>query len=229
MRKTIPASQPFATYRPRIRKVCLKRWVALAALVVVVFDGGCRKSTSTEGVPSYLGSDFMLSNAPVQVGHAIKLSDLSESEIHFGIAPKRGPGVTYQDGIILMEHGDKAIQSFASDGVSWTLDASAPQVSDSNTIRPVSEPVLKEIAQAMADRPNWKLTVTGHTDNIGGHTYNLELSQRRADAVKKALVDRYHINPNRLSTSGDGDSAPLDTNDTLEGRARNRRVELTLD
>ena len=100
---------------------------------------------------------------------------------------------------------------------------------NSDTIRPVSEPVLKEIAQAMADRPDWKLTITGHTDNIGGHKYNRDLSQRRADAVKKALVETYHVDPNRLSTSGAGDSAPIDTNDTLEGRARNRRVELTLD
>jgi outer membrane protein OmpA-like peptidoglycan-associated protein len=100
---------------------------------------------------------------------------------------------------------------------------------NSDSIRPVSEPVLKEIAQAMADKPDWKLTVTGHTDNIGGHKYNQELSQRRSAAVKKALVERYHVDPNRLSTGGDGDSAPIDTNDTLEGRARNRRVELTLD
>jgi outer membrane protein OmpA-like peptidoglycan-associated protein len=100
---------------------------------------------------------------------------------------------------------------------------------NSDTIRQVSEPVLKEIAQAMFDRPEWKLTVVGHTDNIGGHKYNLELSQRRSAAVKKALVERYRVDPNRLSTSGDGDSAPIDTNDTLEGRTRNRRVELTLD
>ena len=100
---------------------------------------------------------------------------------------------------------------------------------NSDTIRPVSEPVLKEIAQAMGDRPDWKLTVTGHTDNIGGHKYNLDLSERRSAAVKKALIDRYHVQPNRLSTSGNGDSVPIDTNDTLEGRARNRRVELTLD
>jgi len=100
---------------------------------------------------------------------------------------------------------------------------------NSDTIRPVSEPVLKEIARAMAEKPDWKLTITGHTDNIGGHKYNRGLSQRRAAAVKKALVDRYHEDPNRLSTSGDGDSDAIDTNDTLEGRARNRRVELTLD
>jgi outer membrane protein OmpA-like peptidoglycan-associated protein len=100
---------------------------------------------------------------------------------------------------------------------------------NSDGIRPVSEPVLNEIAQAMADRPDWKLTITGHTDNIGGRKYNLDLSQRRSASVKNALVERYHVDPNRLSTSGSGDYAPIDTNDTLEGRARNRRVELTLD
>ena len=100
---------------------------------------------------------------------------------------------------------------------------------NSDTIRPVSEPVLKEIAQAMADRPDWKLTITGNTDNVGGHKYNLDLSQRRSASVKKALVERYRVDQNRLSTSGAGDSDPIDTNDTLEGRARNRRVELTLD
>lgn len=100
---------------------------------------------------------------------------------------------------------------------------------NSDAIRPVSEPVIREIAQAMADRPGWKLTITGHTDNIGGHKYNLDLSQRRAASVKKALVERYHVDANRLSSGGDGDLVPIDTNETLEGRARNRRVELTLD
>ena len=100
---------------------------------------------------------------------------------------------------------------------------------NSAVITPQSEPVLKEIAQAMADKPDWKLTITGHTDNIGGHKYNLALSQRRSAAVKQALVERYHVNPSRLSSSGAGDFDPVDTNDTLEGRARNRRVELTLD
>lgn len=104
-----------------------KRFLVLI-LLVMTFDGACRKSDTAEH--SSLPADFMLSSAPVLTGHAVKLSDLSESEIRFGIAPKRGPGVTYQDGIILMEHGDKAIQSFASDGLSWTFDATAPQVSE---------------------------------------------------------------------------------------------------
>jgi outer membrane protein OmpA-like peptidoglycan-associated protein len=96
-----------------------------------------------------------------------------------------------------------------------------------DTIKPESEPVLKQIVQAMADNPAWKLTVEGHTDNIGGDSYNLDLSKRRAAAVKQVLVTRYHISADRLSTDGFGASRPVETNETLEGRARNRRVELT--
>ena len=94
------------------------------------------------------------------------------------------------------------------------------------TLKPESEPVLKEIAQAMTDNPDWKLTVEGHTDNIGDDTYNLDLSKRRAASVKQALVGQYNIAPDRLLTGGYGASRPVETNDTLEGRARNRRVEL---
>ncbi len=98
-----------------------------------------------------------------------------------------------------------------------------------DVIKPESEPVLKEIAQAMADKPDWRLTIAGYTDNIGGDKYNLDLSQRRSASVKRALVERYHVDGSRLSTAGYGDASPIDTNETLEGRARNRRVELTLD
>jgi outer membrane protein OmpA-like peptidoglycan-associated protein len=95
------------------------------------------------------------------------------------------------------------------------------------TIKPESEPMLKQIVQAMTDNPTWKLTVEGHTDNIGGDPYNLDLSKRRAAAVKQTLVTQYHISADRLSTDGFGASRPVEPNDTLEGRARNRRVELT--
>ena len=79
----------------------------------------------------------------------------------------------------------------------------------------------------LRDNPEWSLTVNGHTDNIGGDVYNLDLSKRRAAAVKQALITQYRITPERLSTDGFGASRPVDTNDTLAGRARNRRVELT--
>ena len=93
-------------------------------------------------------------------------------------------------------------------------------------IRPESERVLKEIAAALKAHPDWKLRVDGHTDGIGNDADNLDLSKRRSAAVKVALVSRYGIDGGRLSTGGYGESAPQATNDTPEGRARNRRVEL---
>ncbi len=96
----------------------------------------------------------------------------------------------------------------------------------SDRLKPESTPVLEEIASVMQAHPEWKLSISGHTDNIGGNAYNLDLSKRRTAAVKQALVTGYSIAPERLTTDGYGASRPVDTNDTLQGRARNRRVEL---
>jgi outer membrane protein OmpA-like peptidoglycan-associated protein len=96
----------------------------------------------------------------------------------------------------------------------------------SDKIKPESEPVLREIADALNHNPTWKLRVEGHTDNIGGDDYNMDLSQRRAEAVKLALVSRYRIAADRLTPQGFGATRQKEPNDTLAGRARNRRVEL---
>jgi outer membrane protein OmpA-like peptidoglycan-associated protein len=93
-------------------------------------------------------------------------------------------------------------------------------------IRKQSEPVLKEIAGILVANPAWKLRIDGHTDGIGNDAANLELSKRRAAAVKAALVGRYGIDAGRLTTGGYGESSPRATNATPEGRALNRRVEL---
>jgi len=93
-------------------------------------------------------------------------------------------------------------------------------------IRPESEPVLKAIADLLMNHRSWKIRVEGHTDNIGGDVFNQDLSERRAAAVKEALVSSYHITASRITTAGYGASRPKESNDTLEGRARNRRVEL---
>jgi hypothetical protein len=67
---------------------------------------------------------------------------------------------------------------------------------------------------------------SSHTDNIGGDAANLELSRRRAGAVKAALIERYGISAERLTSTGYGGSQPQEKNDTPQRRARNRRVEL---
>jgi outer membrane protein OmpA-like peptidoglycan-associated protein len=97
---------------------------------------------------------------------------------------------------------------------------------NSATIKPDSEAVLKQISDILHKNPDWKLSVAGHTDNIGEASFNQGLSERRAAAVKEALVSRYGIAADRLTTRGYGASRPIEPNTTLEGRARNRRVEL---
>jgi len=96
----------------------------------------------------------------------------------------------------------------------------------SATIRPESRPVLDEIAGVMKAHPDWTLRLAGHTDSVGTAAANLELSRRRAEAVKSALVS-LGIAGGRLEATGYGAAAPKESNNTLEGRARNRRVELT--
>lgn len=68
--------------------------------------------------------------------------------------------------------------------------------------------------------------IEGHTDGIGSDRYNDELSARRAEAVRSALVRDYGVADERLKTAGLGERRPIESNDTLAGRARNRRVEL---
>ena len=97
---------------------------------------------------------------------------------------------------------------------------------NSAEIRPQSDSTLDAIAAMMQRDPTWKLTVTGHTDNIGGDASNLALSQRRSAAVKAALVSR-GTSADRLATAGSGSAAPKSSNATLAGRAQNRRVELS--
>jgi len=97
---------------------------------------------------------------------------------------------------------------------------------NSDVLRPESEPVLREIGELLQKHGDWTLAIQGHTDNIGGDAFNLDLSNRRSAAVRKALTERYKIEGGRLTTSGFGASQPKAPNDTPEGRAKNRRVEL---
>jgi OOP family OmpA-OmpF porin len=93
-------------------------------------------------------------------------------------------------------------------------------------IKPESEPTLNQIGKLLKQQPALKLLVTGHTDNLGTMTYNLELSQRRAEAIVNSLVSRYGIEQRRLTPQGLGFQSPIASNKTEEGRAKNRRVEL---
>jgi outer membrane protein OmpA-like peptidoglycan-associated protein len=97
---------------------------------------------------------------------------------------------------------------------------------DKDTIKPESRPTLAEIAALLQSNPDLRLKIVGHTDNRGTAQYNLDLSRRRAANVAATLSRDFAIAPERLSAEGAGLSQPIASNDTEEGRARNRRVEL---
>jgi len=93
-------------------------------------------------------------------------------------------------------------------------------------IKPESEASIREIVRLLSENPTLKLHVVGHTDNVGEFDYNLRLSKARADAVVDELVSKHKIAADRLKAHGVGPLSPVASNDSEEGKARNRRVEL---
>jgi OOP family OmpA-OmpF porin len=93
-------------------------------------------------------------------------------------------------------------------------------------VKPESDAALKEIAKLLQQTPTLKLFVVGHTDGVGTLASNMDLSKRRADAVVAALTTKYGVGAARLVAQGCGPLAPVLSNASEDGRARNRRVEL---
>jgi outer membrane protein OmpA-like peptidoglycan-associated protein len=93
-------------------------------------------------------------------------------------------------------------------------------------IKPESAETLEQIAKFLANTPELDLLIVGHTDNVGSFESNMDLSKRRAEAVVNALTSTYEIDNARLMAVGVSFAAPVATNATEEGRAKNRRVEL---
>ena len=97
---------------------------------------------------------------------------------------------------------------------------------DSDRIKPESAPVIRLIAKGLEANPALSVLIEGHTDSTGDAGHNLDLSKRRAEALKAVLAAQFKIDASRLTTAGLGATKPVDTNDTPQGRAQNRRVEL---
>ncbi len=95
----------------------------------------------------------------------------------------------------------------------------------SDRLKPDSAPVIQSIATGLETNPNLKLKIEGHTDSVGNAAGNLDLSKRRAEAVRTVLTSQFKVDPSRLTAAGLGATKPMDSNDTPQGRAQNRRVE----
>jgi len=99
---------------------------------------------------------------------------------------------------------------------------------DRSEVKAEYDEEIAEFAGFMEEYGNTNVVIEGHTDSRGSNAYNQPLSERRANAVRDELVNEYDIEANRVSTVGYGESRPVATNDTDEGRAQNRRIEAVL-
>jgi OmpA-OmpF porin, OOP family len=97
---------------------------------------------------------------------------------------------------------------------------------DQAQIKPESKAQLDAMAKLLNTNPSLKVFIVGHTDNQGQFTHNLELSQKRAEAVVQVLTGTYHVAPARLTARGIASLSPMASNGEDAGRAQNRRVEV---
>ncbi|RNC67731.1 MAG: outer membrane beta-barrel domain-containing protein [Desulfuromonadales bacterium] len=100
---------------------------------------------------------------------------------------------------------------------------------DKAVVKPEFDDELKKLSDFMKEHPDATAVLEGYTDNVGSDNYNQKLSEQRAEAVKKYLVDKFGISAKRLSAKGFGEKNPVASNDTEEGRYKNRRVVANID
>jgi outer membrane protein OmpA-like peptidoglycan-associated protein len=121
---------------------------------------------------------------------------------------------------------EKRKRIFESEGEIKLLEAIQFETGKA-TIKPVSFPILDEVVELMQSRPEIRVGVYGHTDSRGAHWYNVKLSKDRAAAVMAYLAE-HGVDRKRLESNGFGPDKPVDSNQTDEGRAKNRRVEFKI-
>ena len=145
---------------------------------------------------------------------------------------KNGDTAVFVDSIQEKAVGKKMVDGTSSDMAKQIAATGSVNLygiyfdTDKTDIKPQSKPTLDEVGKLLAGDAGLKLKVVGHTDNVGTAEYNNSLSLRRAQAVAGALVHDYNIAAERLTALGAGFTQPVASNDTEEGRAKNRRVEL---
>lgn len=113
------------------------------------------------------------------------------------------------------------------DNLTLSMPGNVTFAFDSAKLNPQFDPVLDKLAQTLTEYNQTVIQIAGHTDSIGSKAYNMNLSVQRADSVKAYLVGR-GVPSARLVTIGAGPDYPIASNDTEQGRAENRRVEITI-
>lgn len=214
----------------------IKKAVAAASLVAMLgataacttdpYTGERRISKAAIGGVGGLAAGYLLGDL---VGGK---SDRTEKIVGAGIGAIAGAGIgAYMDaqerklrertagsGVDVIRDGDNLSLRMPS-GITFAYDDSA--------VQPQFQPTLNEVASVLAEYPKTYIDVLGHTDSDGTEAYNQSLSERRAQSVASYLTGR-GVQSARVATRGYGEMQPIASNETVEGKAANRRVEIKL-
>ena len=157
---------------------------------------------------------------------------LQTTRIDIPLAPVPGEGATLGAGALLVSRDARPDLASLERELTSACRAELPGIYfafNSAQIASTSDRAIAALAAMLARHPDWTGTLEGHTDSIGSAAANQALSERRVAAVRARLVERHKVNAARLKVVGIGAARPREPNATIEGRARNRRVELVRD
>jgi OmpA-OmpF porin, OOP family len=137
------------------------------------------------------------------------------------MVPAPSPGAEHETALIEMQ------AELGTAGLKVAL-SSADFDSGTSKFAPQSTDRIDHVAGLLKERPDLRVVITGYTDDRGSDAANMRLSQRRSDSVRDFLVAQGGVDGSRIESKGMGEAEPVASNDTEEGRAQNRRVELRI-
>ena len=176
----------------------------------------------TTGLQIYINSQRTKSPAESMIGDVYfsnDLSDIALAEAGKEVATKKTTRISaVKPPVIAKKRPEKMLALPDCISISIEFDT------DSTVIGDEYKEKMQTVADYLMKYNNIKLKIVGHTDNIGGEKYNLELSIRRAQSVNDYLMEKFGVDPQRLSVQGTGSTHPVADNDTPEGRQQNRNV-----
>ena len=211
----------------------MKRFVLLC-LAGMLALAGCAPQTKTQAGGVYGAAGGAAAGAILGqvIGHDTKAT-LIGAAIGAAVGGAAGAGVgnmmdkQEQDMRQALAASDAAAVQREGNLLSVVLKGDVSFDTNSSVVRPGLYGELDRIASVLVQYPQTVIRIEGHTDSVGSEAYNMDLSRRRAEAVKNLLVQR-GVADSRLEVVAFGESLPVATNDTEAGRQKNRRVELKI-
>jgi len=211
-----------------MQKRLLTHPLIVGACAATVLLAGCATQTGTNTAVgagtgaaggALLGALIGGNHQSALIGGALGAAAGSVVGYNWSAIHQKLSGATAGTGAQVTEQKDGSLKVNIPSAISFDTD--------SYTIKPAFAPVLEQIAQTLVQHPELSAKVIGFTDSTGSPTYNLTLSQNRAQSVVTFMINR-GVGVNRLGAEGLGAAQPIGDNATVAGRAQNRRVEIYL-